>query len=273
MSLGTLDTLEVVKELKAAGFSEQQAEAVTRVVRKAQDLDLSHLATKQDVLALTADVEAFKADTRHEFANLRAEMKAALAELKADVIKWVLGIAFAQGAMIVAMLKLLPSGKRTRMLAGQPSTLPRGPARGTGPKRRPEESPRCRAGSRGPVDPARLRERRRRPRALILGLATSRSDRRDPTPSGAFPHRVARHRRGAPARPPRAGHRPRARPARPRRARRQRPRSLVGEPGPLPRPAHRRAQLTRARDATPWIGDKAAEYSRRTRRRPPHRRC
>ena len=131
MTLAPIDTLEVVKELKAAGFSEAQAEAVTRAVRKAQDLDLSHLATKHDLAAhqaatkhdleatkadlehkieaVRADPRACKVDIRHECAALRADIKAALAELKADVIKWVLGIAFAQGAMIVALLELLPS--------------------------------------------------------------------------------------------------------------------------------------------------------------------
>ena len=40
-----LDTHEGVKELQAAGFTDVQAEAVTRVVRRAQDVDLSNLAT------------------------------------------------------------------------------------------------------------------------------------------------------------------------------------------------------------------------------------
>jgi len=82
--ISTLDTHEVVKELKAAGFTDEQAEALTRAVRKGQDLDLSNLATKQDI------------------AQLRTEM----AELKAELIKWVVGIGFAQIAVIVAILKL-----------------------------------------------------------------------------------------------------------------------------------------------------------------------
>jgi hypothetical protein len=45
-----------------------------------------------------------------DLAVLRAEMDKKLAELKADLIKWVLGIGFAQVAAIVAFLKLIPGG-------------------------------------------------------------------------------------------------------------------------------------------------------------------
>jgi hypothetical protein len=70
-----------VKDLKAAGFNDDQAEAVTRALTKARDIDLTNLATKTD-----------------------------LAELKADLVKWVVGIAFAEIATIIAILKLFPAG-------------------------------------------------------------------------------------------------------------------------------------------------------------------
>jgi hypothetical protein len=47
--ISTLDTHELVKDLKASGFTDAQAEAVTRAVRLAQDLDLSNVATKTDL--------------------------------------------------------------------------------------------------------------------------------------------------------------------------------------------------------------------------------
>jgi hypothetical protein len=86
----TLDTHELVKDLKAAGFNDDQAEAVTRAVAKGRDIDLSNLATKADL------------------ANFAT--KTDLAELKADLIKWVVGIAFAEIATIIAILKLFPGG-------------------------------------------------------------------------------------------------------------------------------------------------------------------
>jgi hypothetical protein len=77
MSVTALDTHEVVKTLKAAGFSEEQAEAVTRIVRDSQNVDLSGLATKGD-----------------------------LSEAKVEIIKWVIGIGFAQAGFVIAMLRL-----------------------------------------------------------------------------------------------------------------------------------------------------------------------
>ena len=85
--IGGLDTHELVKDLKASGFTDAQAEAVTRAVRLAQDLDLSNVATKTDV-----------------------------AELELRLIKWVTGVgvsaALAVGAMILTatqvVLRALP---------------------------------------------------------------------------------------------------------------------------------------------------------------------
>ncbi len=59
----TLDTHEVVKELKATGFTDEQAEAVTRVVRRAQDVDLSNLATRTDLAETTAEIRKWMVGT------------------------------------------------------------------------------------------------------------------------------------------------------------------------------------------------------------------
>ena len=63
-------------------------ELVTRAVVKARDIDLTSLATRADLAGF-----ATKAD---------------LAELTAELIKWVVGIGFAQIATIIAILKLFP---------------------------------------------------------------------------------------------------------------------------------------------------------------------
>ncbi|HEX3885444.1 MAG TPA: hypothetical protein VHW66_22515 [Stellaceae bacterium] len=85
MTITALDTHETVKNLTAVGFSDAQAEALTQVLRQGQDIDLSKLVTKTD-LAL------------------------ALAEAEAKLVKWVIGVGFAQVAMIIAVLKLFPNG-------------------------------------------------------------------------------------------------------------------------------------------------------------------
>jgi basic membrane lipoprotein Med (substrate-binding protein (PBP1-ABC) superfamily) len=86
--ISALDTHETVKSLTAAGFTDAQAEALTAAVKQAVDIDLSNIATKTDI------------------ADLRREM----AEIKAEVVKWVVGVGFAQVATILAVLKLFPAG-------------------------------------------------------------------------------------------------------------------------------------------------------------------
>lgn len=73
--ISTLDTHALVKDLKASGFTDEQAEAVTRAVRLAQDLDLSNLASKTD-----------------------------LAELELRLIKWVIGVGIAATLAVGGMI-------------------------------------------------------------------------------------------------------------------------------------------------------------------------
>jgi hypothetical protein len=94
MAITALDTHQTVKDLTAEGFTDVQAEALTQALRQVQQVDLSDLATKSDI-----------ADLRREMAT-----KAELAEIKAELIKWVVGVGFAQVAMILAVLKLFPAG-------------------------------------------------------------------------------------------------------------------------------------------------------------------
>ena len=61
--------------------------------------------------ALHERTAALNRDLR-DIADVRREMatKAELAEMKAELIKWVVGVGFAQVAMILAVLKLFPTG-------------------------------------------------------------------------------------------------------------------------------------------------------------------
>jgi hypothetical protein len=92
MAITALDTHQTVKDLTAAGFTDVQAEALAYALRQAQQIDLSQLAAKADLVMATSD--------------LRRE----LAEMKADLIKWMIGIVFAQFAAVVAVFKLFPGG-------------------------------------------------------------------------------------------------------------------------------------------------------------------
>ena len=92
MAISALDTHQTVKDLTAAGFTDAQAEALTQALRQVQQIDLSEFATK--------------ADLHREISDVRREM----AEVKADLVKWVVGVGFAQVATILAVLKLFPAG-------------------------------------------------------------------------------------------------------------------------------------------------------------------
>ena len=123
MTVVALDTLAVVKELKAAGFTEEQAEAVTRVVRKAQDIDLSDLATKSDIEALRfatksdiavlkADIEALRSGTKADLQVGLSEMRTDLQRTRTDILKWIIGTIGLQTVAVlgtvIALAPLLP---------------------------------------------------------------------------------------------------------------------------------------------------------------------
>lgn len=48
--MAILDTLTISRNLRDAGFTEKQADALTAAVRQAAGVDLSHLVTKADLL-------------------------------------------------------------------------------------------------------------------------------------------------------------------------------------------------------------------------------
>jgi hypothetical protein len=110
MAITALDTHQTVKDLTAAGFTDSQAEALAYALRQAQQIDLSELATKSDLVELRgaakSDFVELRGATRAEFAELRREM----AEMKAELIKWMAGMAVAIVGAIVAVLKLFPAG-------------------------------------------------------------------------------------------------------------------------------------------------------------------
>jgi len=117
------DTHEVVKELKAAGFTDEQAEAVTRVVRNAQSVDLSSLATKADLsslatktdlssLATKTDLAALAAATKTDLQLGLAAAKSDLAETKAEILKWMVSAIGVQTVVIVgAVIALVRMGR------------------------------------------------------------------------------------------------------------------------------------------------------------------
>ena len=102
MSTVTFDTHEFIKELKNAGFSEEQAEAITNLQKATisttleqakHDYQLDDLATKRDLKELEFRLEVRIKDT---------ELK--IVESKAELIRWVVGVGLLQTALITALL-------------------------------------------------------------------------------------------------------------------------------------------------------------------------
>ena len=77
------DPLAAARDLKAAGFEQEQAEALAAQLRFAAGADHAELATKADIAALKGDIEALRAETRNAIASVRAEL---------GTIRWTVGL-------------------------------------------------------------------------------------------------------------------------------------------------------------------------------------
>ena len=101
----TFDKLAYVDRLKAAGVGEREARAL------AEGLDQAlreEVATKTDLAAvrteLAADIAAVKTELKAEIAAVRVD----LAAVKHDMLRWMVGMAFAQTGLTVALIRFLP---------------------------------------------------------------------------------------------------------------------------------------------------------------------
>ena len=136
MNAPLFDTHQMVKRLIAAGFSDNQAETVTDVVREARQFDLENLVVKADLADLKSELRADLAEVRSEVraeiadvrsdlrevnVSLRAEMAAVRAEMqiiaaktasmisesRAETLRGVIGLMIAQTGLIVPLTKVL----------------------------------------------------------------------------------------------------------------------------------------------------------------------
>jgi hypothetical protein len=104
VAISSLDTLDIAKRLKQAGFSDAQAEAVTTVFRDVRTADLANLATKADIERIEADIERLETATKAEFQRLDAKMESQLQLLRRD-------LTIRLGSMIVVGTGILLAAK------------------------------------------------------------------------------------------------------------------------------------------------------------------
>lgn len=100
------DTHEFIKELKGAGFSEEQAEIITKLQKSAiaatleqakHDYDLDDLATKRDLKELETGL-------KRDIKELELKQDAKLAETKRELIRWIVSVGLLPTALISALL-------------------------------------------------------------------------------------------------------------------------------------------------------------------------
>ncbi len=110
MSAVGFDTHGMVNQPLAAGFTGEQAEAVTVAVRSAQDgasRDLSGFATKADLQAEIAPLKVELTTLKVGLAGVRADFKSGLAETKAEIFKVMLGQTLVIVGAVVTLVKLI----------------------------------------------------------------------------------------------------------------------------------------------------------------------
>ena len=118
MAISSLDTLDIAKRLKEAGFNDAQAEAVTTVFRDVRTADLANLATRADIdrleAATRADIDRLEAATKADIEATRADierldlsMKAEIARLESQIEILRRDITIRLGSMIVVATGIL----------------------------------------------------------------------------------------------------------------------------------------------------------------------
>jgi hypothetical protein len=96
-----LDTLDYATKLKAAGFSEQQAEGQARALADILD---RQMVTKTEAEThennLRRDIEALRLEMKRDI----AETNTRIAETKADLTRWIVGAGILQTSLIIGVL-------------------------------------------------------------------------------------------------------------------------------------------------------------------------
>ena len=134
MATLTFDKLAYVDRLQAAGMGEREARALAEGLDQALRKEV---ATRTDIAAVRTDLAAVKTELSVDIAAVKTELSAEIAAVKTelsvkiaavdtrlttvehklrveiqtakhDVLRWMVGMAFAQTGLTVALIRLLP---------------------------------------------------------------------------------------------------------------------------------------------------------------------
>jgi len=98
------NTLSYAKKLKAAGFTEEQAEVQAEALAEIVD---ERLANKQDILALKRDIKELEATLKRDMKELEATLKRDMKELEMRLTIRLGTMMAISIAIVAALVKLL----------------------------------------------------------------------------------------------------------------------------------------------------------------------
>ncbi len=106
MTTLTFDTHAFVTELKQAGLSEPQAEAITRLHQQAASATIDYVKHEHSLenVVTNKDLDARIKETELTIELVRSELKRDIAETKAELIRWVVAVGLLQITIITALL-------------------------------------------------------------------------------------------------------------------------------------------------------------------------
>lgn len=106
--MGTVafDTHEYVKELKDAGFSEQQAEVITKLQKNTLNstLEQARHDYELDNIATTLDLKELELKLDARIRELELKLSKDIAESKAELVRWVVAVGLLQMTLIAGLL-------------------------------------------------------------------------------------------------------------------------------------------------------------------------
>ena len=98
------DTHSFYKSLEKVGFTKDQAETVTDLIKETQQNSFEIISKN---LATKAELFATKTELKEEILLNKTELKDEIHQVKVDLIKWIVTLLLAQTGIIAALVKLL----------------------------------------------------------------------------------------------------------------------------------------------------------------------
>ena len=123
MATLSFDKLAYVDRLQAAGMGEREARALaegldqalreevatkTEVASVRTELSADIAAVRTELAAVRAELAAVRTELTADIAALSHELRAEMQTVKHDMLRWMVGMAFAQVGLTVALVRLLP---------------------------------------------------------------------------------------------------------------------------------------------------------------------